>query len=75
MALAIVLILIVVASALEVVANRNEASSVSTNRVAHCAGRRGLRGAAPGSGDNRSCSSSLIAYEILSNQPRPPVWS
>ncbi len=63
------------ASVLEVVANRNEASSVSTNRVAHRAGCRGLRGAARGTGDNPSCSSSLIAYEILSNQPGPPLWS
>ena len=50
-------------------------SSVSTKRVAHRAGRRGLRGAAPGTVENRSCSSAFIPYEILSNQPEPPLWS
>jgi hypothetical protein len=54
---------------------RNEASSVSTNRIDHRAGRRGSRGAARGTVDNPSCSSSLIACEILSNQPGPPLWS
>jgi heme/copper-type cytochrome/quinol oxidase subunit 2 len=63
------------ASVLEVVANRNEASGVSTNRVAHRCGSRGLSGAAAGSVDSPSCGSTLIAYEILSNQPRPPGWS
>jgi hypothetical protein len=50
-------------------------SSVSTKRVAPRAGRRGLRGAAPGAVENHSCSSAFIAYEILSNQPEPPLWS
>ena len=53
--------------------NRNEANSVSKYRVARRAGRRGLRGAAPGTADNRSRSSSPIAYDILSNQPGPPL--
>lgn len=36
---------------------------------------RGLSGAAAGTVDNPSRSSSLFAYEILSNQPGPPLWS
>ena len=55
--------------------DRNEASSVSTNRVAHRVGRRGYRGAAPGTVDNPPCSSSPVAYEILSNKPGPLLWS
>ena len=35
--------------------------------------RRRLRGAAPGTVGNPSCSSSLSAYGILSNQPGPPL--
>lgn len=35
--------------------------------------RRGLRGAAPGTAGEPSCSSSLSAYGILSNQPGPPL--
>jgi hypothetical protein len=50
-------------------------SSVSTKRVAHRAGRGGLRGAALGTVENRSRSSVFVAYEILSNQPEPPLWS
>ena len=50
-------------------------SSVSTKRVAPRAGRGGLREAAPGTVQNRSRSSAFIAYEILSNQPEPPLWS
>ena len=37
--------------------------------------RHGLRGAAPGTVDNPSCSSSLSADETLSNQPGPALWS
>ena len=38
------------------------------------AGRHGLSWAARESVDNPSCSSSLIAYDILPNQPGPPLW-
>ena len=38
------------------------------------AGRHGLSWAARESVDNPSCSSSLIAYDILPNQPGRPLW-
>jgi hypothetical protein len=36
---------------------------------------RGLSGAAPGPFGKPSFSSSFIAYDILSSQPGPPLWS
>jgi hypothetical protein len=48
---------------------------MSANQVAYRVGRSGLSGASAGSANNRSCGSSLIASEILFNQPGPSLWS
>jgi len=36
---------------------------------------RGLSGAVRGPVGNPSCSSAFIAYDFLSSQPGPPLWS
>jgi len=48
---------------------------VSTNRVAHRAGLRGVRAAATGTVENSARGSSGVGCEILSNQLGPPPWS